>query len=156
MPTQTHTPLASITLSGNDPSVTISSIPQNYRDLVLICATASDDQFRQYRIRINGDTGNNYYGISIYQGGSSQGSATEATFFNNGVPGLTTPQITNFFDYSKTDRRKTFIHQSGSVQTTMIAGVQWQNTSAITSIEVYTPVGNFTAGSTISLFGIVG
>ena len=57
----TYTPIATQTLSANTASVTFSSIPQGYTDLVLIVsATPVAAGTWNLEMRFNNDTGSNY------------------------------------------------------------------------------------------------
>jgi hypothetical protein len=160
MPTTTYKPLATVTLASTAASVVLGNIPNTYRDLILVSSVASNDSFRQYRLRVNGDTGGNYYQLDASSNGSSassnSGTAVELTFFNNGNPGVFAAMTTQFMDYSATDKHKPYIHRSSAPdQTIQMAGGRWANTTPITAIQIFTPVGTFVVGSTFSLYGIV-
>ena len=159
MPTATYKALATVTLASTATSITFSSIPATYRDLVLVTngkatATAS------LRIRVNGDTGNNYNWVRMIgeAAGAFSDSSTSGGFLDGGNPSTTEGymSITQFLDYSATDKHKTTLHRISFPNTTHVlanAG-RWANTAAITSIEVYNPT--FAIGFTAALYGIVG
>lgn len=157
MPTPTYTALATVTLGSTATSITFSSIPASYRDLVLVVngkATAT----AALRIRVNGDTGNNYSWTRLI--GEAAGAFSDAVlntnFLDGGNPSTTEGymSVTQFMDYSATDKHKTTLHRINFPNTTHVlanAG-RWANTSAITSIQVYNPT--FAVGFTAALYGI--
>jgi hypothetical protein len=163
MPTPTYIPLATTTLSSAAGSVTFSSIPATYRDLILVIATfqsSGGDRLTNYRL--NGDNGTNYsyvymdtYGGNPSSGGS--GGLTSGLFeYHQSVP-ETTPSvaIVQFMDYSATDKHKTQLHRFGAAAPTVGAyATRWANTAAITSI-VLTPNTNYLTGSTFNLYGVI-
>ena len=61
----TNTPIATQALTSAASSVTFSSIPQGYTDLVVVCSVkgAVNGSLWMY---FNGDTGNNYSGTQLY------------------------------------------------------------------------------------------
>ena len=56
----TYTPIASHTASGSESSITFSSIPQGYTDLVLVFLGKVDSGSGDLGLRFNADTGSNY------------------------------------------------------------------------------------------------
>jgi hypothetical protein len=84
---KTYTLISSNTLSSAAASVTFSSIPSTYTDLVLQCSTRTDrsnQTYDNFRIRFNGDSGTNYSdrviegagGTDIYRSTTSGASQT--------------------------------------------------------------------------------
>ena len=158
MPTPTYKPLATVTLASTATSITFSSIPATYRDLVLVIngkATAA----ASLRIRVNSDTGNNYLWLRMIgeAAGVFSDSSSPANFLDGGNPSTTEGymSITQFMDYSATDKHKTTLHRINFPATThtLTNAGKWLNTAAITSIQVYNPT--FAVGFTASLYGIV-
>ena len=161
MPTPTYTPLATVTLGADAASVTFSSIPATYRDLILILngqSTAGEISFR-----LNADSGSNY--SQVFMRGSSTTQSGASTFnkafpFINSVGNATrlVGQI-QFMDYSATDKHKTNLSRTGYVQnsdsafSTEATAIRWANTAAITTIA-FTSTGSFASGSTFNLYGI--
>jgi hypothetical protein len=78
MPTPTYTPLATVTLASTASSVTFSSIPATYRDLVVVhnnFGTVNNDANSNFRF--NGDSGSNYSRVYAFWSGSIvSGAAT--------------------------------------------------------------------------------
>ena len=160
MATPTYTALATITLSSSASSVTFSSIPSTYRDLVLV-VNATQAASKNVQMRINGDSGSNYSDVIAfgYSGGTVSNSASGAQIrlstSSIGSNWQTTVQIQ---DYSATDKHKTILQRENTDTTyvKMLAG-RWASTSAVTSISLgsYTgDTGDFASGSTFSLYGI--
>jgi hypothetical protein len=57
MPTPTYTPLATVTLGTTAASVTFSSIPATYRDLIFVLSGLGGSA--NITLRYNGDSGSN-------------------------------------------------------------------------------------------------
>jgi hypothetical protein len=74
MPTPTYIPLATVTLGSADSSVTFSSIPATYRDLILVL-NGTRSTTSGVRARANADAGANY--PMVYMD-------AESTTFNSG------------------------------------------------------------------------
>jgi hypothetical protein len=156
MPTPTYTPLATVTLGSTTSSVTFSSIPATYRDLILITngkATGGDD----YVIYFNGDTTTGNYSRVLMNGNGS----TTASFSGSGsnpaaiydTDGVFVHQI---MDYSATDKHKTYLARSNTAGVVVIAGAaRWANTAAITSVLAKPASASFASGTTLSLYGVI-
>lgn len=161
MPTPTYTALSTITLGSAAASVTFGSIPATYRDLVLVAAHERSVTTGM-RVRLNGDTGSNYNFVRAMGDGSTatSGAASNFTFaaitqidFSGNTQLLTS---FNFMDYSATDKHKTFLVRSNSASNgTGMDAHRWASTSAINTILIYLTSGNYNAGSTFSLYGVI-
>lgn len=156
----TYIPLATQTLGSAAASVTFSSIPGTYTDLVLIVAgnksgTGSSDITWQ----ANGNTGSNYSQTAIYGAGSIAESdrGSNATSARAGRIGASqSVSILNFFNYANTTTNKTCIARGNVADSLVISQVGlFRSTSAITSLSfALATADNFAAGSTFSLYGI--
>jgi hypothetical protein len=161
----TYTPIATQTLSSSATSVTFSSIPQTYTDLVLICDmayTSTSTTYQGFRVG-NGsaDSGANYSGTWLRGSGSAvtSGNQTGLTYYNllSNATGTTRVQtITNIFNYSNTTTYKSEITRTVDQANGPFASVYlWRNTAAINTVQVLDLFGlNFAAGSTFTLYGI--
>jgi hypothetical protein len=163
MPTSTYTPLANVTLASASASVTFGSIPSSFRDLILVANGASNitDEFAY--LRFNGDTGSNYFWVQMGTNtsppfSSSVGPTTSLRTSNFNASGnrvLTTVQI---MDYSATDKHKTLLTRDNTQFSSSLGlralALRWANTSAITSVQYFTPTGSLSSGFTLSLYGI--
>jgi hypothetical protein len=158
----TYTPIASTTLGTAVSSVTFSSIPQTYTDLVLIISTKNTSTGNYILTRYNSDSGTNYSQTRLVGTGSTVGSNRDANDNSFAVmyqtnttdPGIC---VMNIFNYSNTTTNKTAISRdSFAADTTFLRCGLWRNTSAITSISLTINGGNFNTGSTFNLYGILG
>ena len=110
MATQTYIPLATTTLTANTSTLTFQSIPQSYRDLVLIVSgQGSSDSSLTFRA--NGDTGANYSWMQMSGDGSSVsgGSRSPDNKDTEAIIGIIDGSavgnaIVNFQDYSITNK----------------------------------------------------
>jgi len=165
MATPTYTPLATITLSSAESSVTFSSIPQTYRDLIVSVAGTGTANAAYY-LRVNGDSGSNYNTVGMKarsSGPESYADATQAQVYvvgnGWGTGGWFNSQI-QLLDYSATDKHKSMLIRNGnydnSYASPTVVGVaaRWANNSAISSIYFSTNTSTFAVGTTFSLFGI--
>lgn len=166
--TATYDLIASNVLTSSASSVTFSSIPATYRDLVLVCSELlnTDPENSNVGIRLNSDTGSNYLVVKASGNGTNTDSRTVTTnylyadldvLFGNTAAqkGLT---IIQFMDYSATDKHKTVLSRSNVANrgTGMYAG-RWANTAAVTTVEatILATAGQFASGSRFHLYGIV-
>jgi hypothetical protein len=159
MPTATYTPLATVTLGTAAASVTFSSIPATYRDLILVM-NGSPSTGSYAFLRFNGDTGSNYNYVFMY----GDGSGTASSLFSNQTQGyignidatVRTTFIAQVMDFSATDKHKTFLSRNGQADGLVIATAgRWANTSAVTSMSVNINSGTFAIGHTFSLYGVI-
>lgn len=158
--TATYIGLANITLSSATSTVTISSISQGFRDLILtVDGRANVDA--QLTVRFNGDSGANYGFVrylGLGSGTPTSDQATGQTFVGAGrlYAANTANTMYNIFDYSATDKHKTTLVRRDNSQAITLSTVErYFNTSAITSITVAVTSATMNAGTNIRLFGIV-
>lgn len=151
--TPTYVLLNQVTLAAATGTITFSSIPQNYSDLVLVIAGTGA---AQYRLNPNGDSGN---ASLVYADGygSSTASGTDSKISLWYSPNSDfIVSVTNIFDYSSIDKHKTILTRanapSGAVS---LYGSRWASTAAITSLVATSSTGTLSTGSTLSLYGIV-
>jgi len=153
----TYEAIATQTLGSAAASVTFSSIPSTYTDLVLVSnyQLTTGDNFMT--IRFNSDTGSNYSFTNFYGEGTAPASdrTTNATAGRIGFYGSNqSNSIVNIMNYSNTTTNKTALSRDNT-NTYVVTRVNlWRNTSAINSITILTSSPNLTAGSTFSLYGI--
>lgn len=160
MPTPTYDLLDSQVLSTSAASVTFSSIPATYRDLVLVVEVSASSA-SAIVLRINSDTGNNYSNVRMGGNGSTTVSSTQTTSFfsasSYGTVGTDkSTVIWRLLDYSATDKHKSALCRFDRASTGVTATAsRWANTAAITALELNT-LGNpdFAIGSTFYLYGI--
>ena len=166
MPTSTYIPLQTITLGSSASSVTFASIPQTYRDLVLV-SNVMQVANTNHRMGVNGDTALNYSFVQMFGDGTGSGTSNSGSsldyftpFINNNPSTSTTDLgITVFMDYSATDKHKTMLMTNSSNATIVFpmvarSAARWASTAAIISIICYPVSGNLATGTTFSLYGI--
>ena len=164
----TYTPIATTTLGTTASSVTFSSIPSTYTDLVLFASPAITSGNDNMRIQVgNGsvDGGSNYSYTALTGNGSTAVSArasSETTMLTdyNGYMQTTVGAVTkviNFMNYSNTTTNKTVLMRSNNAATGTDALVAlWRSTAAINIMTFYVAGGatTFKAGSTFTLYGV--
>jgi hypothetical protein len=162
MPTATYIALANYTTPNSSAStITFSSIPATYRDLVLVVQPIGTSLVTG-RVRFNGDSGSNYNYVTMRHDGTTPSSASGTTTqFDLGtfvVFQSTSIHLINIMDYSATDKHKTVLIRNNNAQRaegTEAQGGRWASTSAITSIAISVNSGTFGTGSNVALYGIV-
>jgi len=158
MPTPTYVPLATVTLGGTASSVTFSSIPATYRDLVVVGAGFASTA-AGVTARFNGDTGANYNQVVMAGDGGSAFSSSSANTTSTQFGRFDNTTLANFvtqvMDYSATDKHKSYLsrYNSSAVLTAALAG-RYASTSAITSLLLFPESGTFSTGATFNLYGI--
>ena len=158
----TYTPIASITLGAAAASVTFSSIPQTYTDLVLVSTNATASSGYLFSVRVNGDSATNYSSTRLLGNGTTASSGREANYtfgFAGSVYSSSDPignAIVNFMNYSNTTTYKTFLMRTNTANAnTSLSASLWRSTAAITSISLGVEfTQNFVVGSTFTLYGI--
>lgn len=163
----TYEPIATTTWSSNTSTISFSSIPSTYTDLIIqgtIFAYFGSSTYTETRIRFNSDSNTNYSATVIYGDGSSTTSARASN--QTGISRFYLPAgttdgnrgslIINVQNYSNTTTYKTaLIRSGGGSQVTDATVGLWRSTSAINSIDI-TNVDSgtgFVAG-TLTLYGI--
>ncbi len=157
----TYEPISTLNVSSGTASVTFSSIPSTYDDLVLISRPILLGANNQnVEMTFNGDTGNNYFEETIYLQTNARGMD-----YTPSLPALrinyagTEPFFSriNIMGYKQTTFRKAILVQKQDRAYCMLRGALWDNTSAITSITIK-PQGTteFDTGTVFTLFGIAG
>jgi hypothetical protein len=165
MPTPTYDLISSVSLNAS--TVTVSSIPNTYKDLIIVMKAQLVSGSEELRVRFNGDTGFNYKRGTM----GSRWNAGGTLWFNltsnlnsietDGTQNSGYPQtlILHVHNYASTDRIKAFqgVSTSNRSDSNSVGNVQhivgaWNNTNAITSVS-------FVAGGTpnsISIGSIYG
>lgn len=163
----TYTPIATQTLGSATATVTFSSIPSTYTDLVLVGSwfRAAGTSYFQYRF--NGDTATNYSstyimgnGTTASSGVSSSDSSGRLSGWGTGFtisPTETISTIIQINNYSNTTTYKSVLSRIGqtSYSTTTTVSL-WRSTAAVNQITIgnLSGTGTFDTGSTFTLYGI--
>jgi hypothetical protein len=155
--TATYALIASNTLGSAQSSVTFSSIPGTYTDLVLI-ANGQSTLFGNTAIQFNSDTATNYSVTYLYGDGTSaaSGRTTSQTGLRFGTYNGRSVSIYQIMDYSNSTTNKTVLSRDNSTGAVEMRVGLWRKTpEAITSVKVYNFDGNtFDTGTTFKLYGI--
>jgi hypothetical protein len=159
----TYVALATQTLGTAASSVTFSSIPSGYTDLVMVITGTTNNPTNPC-LRFNGDSTTNYSHTYISGNGSTATSSrriNQTLLFTGENAYMSSANISNgivqIMNYSNATTYKTALSRYNNSATGVDALVGlWRKTpEAITSIEVLTGSANtFNIGSTFSLYGI--
>ena len=164
----TYTKIASNTVgAGGAASVTFSSIPSTYTDLVLLtsirCSTTEDTAY----LRFNNDSGANYSFRRLISDGTTASSSsataqaqlalqfmaqsnyTANTFSNNAV------YIPNIASSNQKSASFDSVNETNATNPRMlIAAGLWSGTAAINRLDLIPGLGNFAQYSTFTLYGV--
>jgi hypothetical protein len=160
MPTATYDKIEAKTLGSAQASVSFTSIPSTYTDLVLIVeGIATSGGTSALALQFNGDTSSAYSGTRLSGNGSTASSdrypattvmggglITSSVRFNN---------IINIQNYSNTTTYKTALFRANVSDALVRTSVNmWINTSAINRADLLAVGTTFATGSTFTLYGI--
>jgi hypothetical protein len=162
MPT-TYEPIATQTLGSSTTTVTFSSIPSTYTDLLLVSVFAVTSGM-DLLLRFNGDSGSNYSSTRMAANNSSTTVFTGRTNNMTGIQprtsanqqtALTTILKHNIMNYLNTNTNKVVLGRYDfPSQIEMHTGV-WRSTAAITSVSLVAEAGpQFATNSIFTLYGI--
>jgi hypothetical protein len=168
MPQPTYSPLATVTLGSSASSVTFSSIPATYRDLILVARFTTAASGSTFDVRLNGDSSSTYshVGMNGRSNGANSFSFTATGKFEllgNSFGTSPAQCIFQLMDYSATDKHKTGLSRAQSEENgtamnlTNAYAVRYPSTSAITSLSCHSFAGSvsFASGSTFALYGVI-
>jgi len=170
----TYEAIATQTLGSAAASVTFSSIPSTYTDLVIIClmqSTSIANADSRYHLKFNNDGANNYSTTYLVGNGSTASSSrdTNRAQIDNLTPISTSPEFTlvtfNVLNYSNSTTFKTTLQRAGQQNNNAGTGGSgsligsavslYRSTTAINRVDINCAVnGQFATGSTFSLYGI--
>ena len=165
--------IATVTVgAGGSSSVTFSSIPSTYTHLQIRGFSKSNRSgVGQENIyySFNSDTGANYtqHGVqgngattSAYGGSNNSGNNVIWSYTCNNDANIFGVQITDILDYANTNKYKVIRSLSGYDTNNATSGYVllssslWQNTTAISTINLTPAGGTFLQYSTFALYGI--
>ena len=157
----TYEPIATQTLSASTSTVTFSSIPQTYTDLVLVSVFGSTAGM-DIVTRFNGDSGSNYSSIRLFAQGSGSVLSSRVGPTNgiqprtsaNQLSTVTTIHRQNIMNYTSTTAYKSTIGRYDYPAQVEAHIGRWLSTAAITSVSLVSDGQQFTSGSTFTLYGI--
>ena len=154
MALQSITALATITLQQPSSIVTFSSIPNTYRDLILIVDHPSLGSLNEMVALFNSDTGANYFRVYM-EGRASTGTAAQqqSKAYVGAYGTARATLIMQIFDYAQTNKQKIVLARGDSTDGTKATAVRWANTAAITSLTLSMDTINLPSGTILSLYG---
>jgi hypothetical protein len=164
MATTTYEPIQTYTLGSTQATVTFSSIPSTYTDLILQMTPKTSDGSGYFQVFPNNDTGSNY-SRTVLQGNGSSASSNKNSNSSNGFQmncatssqdANSYPTTVHLMNYANTNTNKTAIARAGSTSVGLVENYVWlyRSTSAITSLVIKANTTTFAAGSIFTLYGI--
>lgn len=159
--TAKYTVIDSRVLATSAASVTFSSIPATYRDLVLVAAITSNVT-ADIDFRFNGSSASVYSQVIMSGNGSStfspSGSNTylRPTYYGGATAAAGNNVTMEIMDYSTTDKHKSILSRTSNANDGVDAAAgRFAVTDAITSIEIFNISGRiWQIGSTFRLLGV--
>jgi hypothetical protein len=159
----TYDAIATQTLTSATGTVTFSSVPQTYTDLILVSSRQQASATRLL-LRFNNDTSSLYSdtwitgeGANPFSGRDTGNAISIGGIWNGTTTTTWATNITHIMNYTNTTTFKSTLtkdanDKNGSGTVEAIVGL-YRSTSAITTVNV---VGgsNFAIGSTFTLYGI--
>jgi len=162
----TYDVISTTTVGSSSQTVTLSSIPQTYTDLVVVINAFSSVQSDLY-VYFNSDNTANYSRTLMWGDGSTAGQSTitradgYASMVLTYYGAVTTTQgqsvqTLNVMNYANTTTYKTALARCNSTSNGVDASVGlWVSTAAISSMTFdLASTRTFSAGSTFTLYGI--
>ena len=152
--------------AGGASTITFSSIPQTYTDLVVkISARVTTGDFVNISYRYNSSSVS-YSGRGIYGTGSNVASYNTATTENDIFLTPSSAQTANTFsnqeiyipNYTGSNSKSSSVDSAGETNnTTSYSGLLanlWSNASPVTSLTIFTSSSSFIQYSTFTLYGV--
>lgn len=161
--------IASVTLGSDTNLITFSSIPGTYDDLfIYVSARGSTSGENTLYYPFNGQTPTqNQKAKALYGTGTAGGALASISNTWHSIGVTTSNQTTDGFsivktyipNYSNTSYQKTAVHTGANNDNTTTKYISfstqsWEQTSAITTIDITIGSGNFKTGSSAYLYGI--
>jgi hypothetical protein len=160
MATPTYDLLSTITTTSVVSSVTFTSFPTSYKDLVVVVNAKANQNDSFLGLRLNNDTGNNYNFVDFYypSGYTQKSNHNKIQMHGRLIDTSWTAFSINIMDY-----REYYTHTpimarygDGDSGTGMTAG-RWANAGRVTTINLFGGQGlQLAVGSTFKLYGIAG
>lgn len=157
----TYESIASTTLTSNAASVTFSSIPATFTDLIITANFGMQSSNGELWIRFNSDTSSNYSWVEGFanSGGSSVERAPNQSYarwiYGNLSGNRHNTGIAHVQNYANTGCFKYMVQRFDSLGRGLGFRISsWRSTSAISTILVYGSNQDIATGSIISLYGI--
>ena len=161
--------IESTILTSSQSSITFSNLgtySSTYKHLQLRMLTRVDQVNDQIRLRFNGDTGSNYADHNLFGtgGGVVSQAATSATgiqFARTAYSSMTANSfsaivldVLDAYSTTKNTTIRALSGMTGGVNNLQLYSGFWNNTAAVSSVNIYIGATNFVTGSRFSLYGI--
>jgi hypothetical protein len=162
MPTPTYEKIEAKTLGSATATVSFTSIPATYTDLVLVMNGSITSVLANAVMQFNTDTGSNYSYTFLTGDGSSATSGRAASqtqillnYYGYFDTVYGTNMIVQIQNYANSTTNKTLLSRANNSAngTAAVVGL-WRSTAAINSMQIKTGSSTFTAGCTFTLYGI--
>jgi hypothetical protein len=158
----TYEKIEAKTLGSATSSVSFTSIPATYTDLVLVTGVQASTSGQGLTMQLNGDTSSLYSNTALRGNGSAVVSFRQSNNTNTLLSNIAEPPtgsqgvyIAQFLNYSNTTTFKTALVRSNSAGFGVETFVDlYRSTAAISSIKIDISGGNMSIGSTFTLYGI--
>lgn len=163
MPLLTYDAIATTTLAAATSSVTFSSVPSNYTDLVVVCNIKGNSANIGCTLQLNGDTTTVY---SVTQCNANQNPSitsnrytaqSNITLTSNYTSGTNewTSVVWNIMNYANTTTNKNVLarYARSTYESGFSAGL-WRSTSAINQLVFGSIANSFAIGSIFTIYGI--
>lgn len=156
---KTYEPIATQTLGATQTTVTFSSIPQTYTDLIIVMSSRNFNSGNNGKIWFNNDTSALYSNTTLFSGGSVASSSRITNATLSYLPDISashnSPTIVNIMNYTNTTTNKSFIIQGGARDTNTALWVGlYRSTNAITRVDLASFGGDWVSNSSFTLYGI--
>lgn len=164
--------IASTTVETPQANVDFTSIPQGYTDLLVVLSGRSDGAAYNNLLRFNNDSGSNYTWRNLYAFSGSvysdAGTASpENTYIRFGFTNASTMTTSAFGsaqayipNYASSLYKS--VGTDGTQESNATTGVDigftaglWSSTSAINRVTITPQAGQFVAGTTATLYGVL-
>ena len=165
-------PIASAAATGSSNSLSFSSIPSTFQDLMIVLNARSTNASTttQAIMFFNGDVSSSNYSATWIDGnGSSATSGRQSNFAQlycvDGMPaasatsGIFSSTVFHILNYASTSTFKTVLIRqaadlNGSGLSRLTVGLWRATPAAISSLGINAVSGNYAAGSTLTLYGV--
>jgi hypothetical protein len=154
-------PLGSVTVGAVQAAIVFANIPSSYKDLKIIINGTTVSGGSAF-LTFNSDTASNYSWVRAYGDGTNIGGSVSSSYgyvYLGDIGGSTSPTtiVADIMEYSTVDKHKVTLSKSviPSQYIFMVTG-RWASLAAVTNISVTSSGGNFSSGTTVSLFGVIG
>jgi hypothetical protein len=157
MPTPTYDLIASTTLAASASEVSFGSLPQTYRDLIVVSSIIGTGGTTFNCTRVNGLSTSIYSRVTMagpVGAFTSSGPEIDTVELNSST---ISTEIVQFMDYSATDKHKTVLYRTNDRSAAAVSAVAGRvaTTAAITSISFRPYANSYASGSTFQIYGVI-